>query len=372
MVSRSAIEDIANRASHQRNVLATEEAAKHALVLPFIQALGYDVFDPGEVVPEYTADYGIRSGEKVDYAIMHDGIPVMLIECKAVTDSLDTERASQLSRYFVNTPARIGILTNGIVYKFYSDLDAENTMDTAPFLEIDITKTDNRSLQAISHFTKQSFDLEDAKAAAAQMKYIAGMKTYLADMYAQPDDDFVRLLSRHVFSGPLFQSRMEYFNGLVRQAFHGFVNDRINETLQRASDMVNIGPVEAVGETDEQDTAPEGDESESRDRQSIVTTAEELEGYELVRTIVSDCVDPERVTMRDRQSYCAILLDNNNRRTICRLRFTSRRRVLALMGEERTSGGSLKEVWHDIETVNDITNYAHQLQERVRRYVQSD
>ena len=88
MVSRNTIEEIGSRATRQRDSLTTEEATKHALILPFIQALGYNVFDPTEVVPEFTADYGLKAGEKVDYAIMRNGEPVMLFECKKIGDSL--------------------------------------------------------------------------------------------------------------------------------------------------------------------------------------------------------------------------------------------------------------------------------------------
>ena len=172
--------------------------------MPFIQALGYDVFDPSEVVPEFTADFGLKNGEKVDYAVMRDGEPALLFECKKVNDSLDVTRASQLARYFNTTKARIAILTDGIVYKFFSDLDAENTMDATPFLEIDVTKTQSRDLNSLQYFSKQHFDVIEARSAAANMKYIRGMKSYLVELYNQPDEDFVRLLSRKVFQARCF------------------------------------------------------------------------------------------------------------------------------------------------------------------------
>ncbi len=139
MVLRNSLESLSERVALQRDNLATEEAAKHALVLPFISALGYDIFDPTEVIPEFTADFGLRHGEKVDYAIMREGKPALLVECKKVSDPLHVSGASQLARYFSVTEARIGVLTNGIVYRFFSDLEADNVMDSEPFLEIDLT-----------------------------------------------------------------------------------------------------------------------------------------------------------------------------------------------------------------------------------------
>lgn len=190
MVSRNEFDVLSKRSSQllEQDMLVTEEAAKHALVLPFIQALGYDIFNPAEVVPEYTADFGLKQGEKVDYAIFREdstGEPAMLIECKKVTDPLDVAKASQLSRYFSQTPTHIGILTNGIVYKFFSDIDAENVMDATPFLVIDITKLDTKDTSALNHFSKQSFDIDEARSAASNMKHIRGMKTYLGQIYNQ-------------------------------------------------------------------------------------------------------------------------------------------------------------------------------------------
>ena len=372
MVSRSSLEVLATRAgqSLDQNNLATEEAAKHALVLPFIQALGYDVFDPREVVPEYTADFGIRQGEKVDYAIVreeNDSEPAMLIECKKVDDPLDVRTAGQLSRYFSQTPAHIGILTNGIVYKFFSDLDAENVMDTTPFLEINITKLDNREINALNHFAKHSFDIDEARSAASNMKHINGMKAYLAHVYSQPDSDFVRILARKVYSGSITQARLEHFEGLVRLAFQGFVNDRINSTLQRASDIANTAAdTEDARSRSESDVAECEEHEENTDGgKNIVTTVEEVQGYELVKTIISDVVDGSRVAMRDTQSYCGVLLDDNNRKPICRLWFNRASvKYLGLLDENR------KETRHLIESVDDISKFAEDLRLAARRYIE--
>lgn len=120
------------------DVLKTEEATKNALVMPFIQILGYDIFDPTEVVPEFVADVGIKKGEKVDYAIKKEGQIIMLFECKHCGGDLSIKHASQLFRYFSTTEAKIGVLTNGVIYRFFTDLEAPNKMDEKPFLEVDM------------------------------------------------------------------------------------------------------------------------------------------------------------------------------------------------------------------------------------------
>ena len=194
------------------------------------------------------------------------------------------------------------------------------------------------------------------------MKHIAGMKDYLAQVYSQPDEAFVRLLARRVFSGPLVQSRLEHFTGITKLAFHEFINDLINDTLRRASNIVNSGaegpePLhEEAGKDGNSDAGPKG----------IVTTAEEVLGYELVKTIVGDVVDPDRVFIRDTKSHCGVLLDDTNRKPICRLYFNSNRKRLSVLMGERNATGALIDTFFDIDDVNDIAKYSEQLREAAR------
>ncbi len=372
MVSRTALESLSERVALQRDNLATEEATKHALVLPFISALGYDIFDPTEVVPEFTADFGLRHGEKVDYAIMREEKPALLIECKKVSDPLHISGASQLARYFGVTQARIGLLTNGVVYKFFSDLEADNVMDSEPFLEIDLTATNSRDITALNYFAKPTFDADEACAAAANMKYIRGMKEYLAHAYGQPDGPFVELLARKVYTGRMTQARSEQFAGLVKLAFQGFVNDRINDTLQRATDIAytvyDSPAVIAADEVDPGESSVESDEAE--EPKDIITTVEEVAGYEIVRSIVAQVVDPERVVMRDTKSYCGVLLDDNNQRPICRLRFNAKTvKYLELIEEGRGNLGTRNTSLHRIDSPDDIVGHADRLRATVTGYL---
>mgnify|MGYP000888212011 CR=1 FL=1 len=130
---------LSERTVKLKDTLNTEEATKTALVMPFFQLLGYDVFNPLEFSPEFIADVGIKKGEKVDYAILIDDVPRILAECKDCNNTLEN-CDKQLTRYFNVTPAKIGVLTNGIVYKFYTDLEKPNMMDEKPFLEINLLK----------------------------------------------------------------------------------------------------------------------------------------------------------------------------------------------------------------------------------------
>ena len=161
--------------------LETEEATKNALVMPFIRALGYDVFNPKEVVPEFTADVGTKKGEKVDYAVKVDEQPVMLFECKHAGANLSVNHASQLFRYFHVTDARIGVLTNGIVYRFFTDLEESNKMEERPFLEFDVLDYDEQQIEELKKLRKESFDLEEMLSTAHDLKYRKALKTYLTE-----------------------------------------------------------------------------------------------------------------------------------------------------------------------------------------------
>ena len=156
-VNQSTLDSLKQRAEEYGEQLVTEEATKNALVMPMLMAMGYEPFNPAEVVPEFTADIGTKRGEKVDYAIMRNGKPAILFECKKFGDSLNADRASQLMRYFNVTDAMVGCLTNGVVYKFFTDTDADNVMDEAPFLVVDLYNLNNNAIQGLGQLTKAGF-----------------------------------------------------------------------------------------------------------------------------------------------------------------------------------------------------------------------
>ena len=208
--------------------IKTEEATKNSLIMPFISALGYDVFYIKEVVPEYTADVGVKQGEKVDYAIMRNGIPIMLIECKTAEISLNSKHINQLFRYFSVTDARIGILTNGIIYQFYSDLDKKNKMDSVPFFEINLQNIDSAQIKELELFTKSMFDINRIRPTAEDLKYTQEIKAILHQELSatNPSDDFVHFLGKKVYQGRMTAKVRKRFRKIVRQAFHEFVEEQ--------------------------------------------------------------------------------------------------------------------------------------------------
>lgn len=190
-----------------RGSIETEEATKTAMVMPFIMALGYDVFNHEEVVPEFTADYGVKKGEKVDYAIKIKGKPAILFECKANGDQLDISRCSQLSRYFANSDARIGVLTDGTTYKFYTDLEQPNKMDQRPFMIFDFLAVDEQLIPELKKLHKSNFDLETTLSTASELKYTREIKKIFAAETESPSEDMVRLFTSRLGVGRFTKAR---------------------------------------------------------------------------------------------------------------------------------------------------------------------
>ena len=180
--------------------LATEEATKTALIMPFFNLLDYDVFNPMEFVPEFVADIGTKKGEKVDYAIIKDDKPVILIEAKSVNDDL-TKHDAQLFRYFTSTDAKFAILTNGIIYKFFTDLEESNKMDEKPFLEVNLLDLSDIQVSELKKFTKDNFDIDTIFNSASELKYTNLIKKQLTEQLNKPSDEFVRFIISDFFTG---------------------------------------------------------------------------------------------------------------------------------------------------------------------------
>lgn len=301
------ISDISKVVREHREALLTEEAAKTAFVMPFLQALGYNVFNPSEVIPEFTCDVGTKKGEKVDYAICQDGRIRMLVECKPASSELNINHASQLFRYFTTTDARLAVLTNGVVYKFFSDIDSPNKMDEKPFFTLQLDSVRKSDIKTLEGFTKQSFDIDKIVHAAGTLKLQSLVYKALQDEFQEPSEEFIRLIAARVQAGRFTTQVKDTFRGLIINSVSSLIRDKVTERL--ASALTATNPIE---ETEEQQAA-----------EPILTTQEEVDGYNIVRAIASRVVDPKRVIMRDAKSYCAILLDDNNRRTIARLHFNS-------------------------------------------------
>lgn len=344
---------LADKVEKLKNQIQTEESTKHAFVLPFINILGYDAFNPTEVVPEFTADLGLKKGEKVDYAIYQNGVPILIVECKHWTSDLNVHNSSQLFRYFHVTKTRFALLTNGISYKFYTDLEEPNKMDEKPFFEFDITKLKDGTTKEIEKFHKSNFDVNRIVDSASTLKYTRELKQILDNEIQEPSTDFVKLLTSRVYSGRLTANIVEEFTDLVKKAFSQYISEKVNDRLNSALSK-------------EEEKQKEEIEVKEEPVSKIETTEEELEGYNIVLAILRRKLPKDRVVHRDTQSYFGILLDDNNRKPICRLHLNGGVKYISLFDSNK------KEIKEKIESVDDIYQFEKQLLNVVDFYENPD
>lgn len=277
-----------------------------------------------------------------------------MIECKWCGADLHHDHTSQLYRYFSATEARFAILTNGIVYEFYSDIDEPNKMDSKPFFTFNMLSFQDHQVFELKKFTKSSFSLEDILTTASTLKYTSAIKRILEKELAEPSEPFVRFFASQIFDGRLTKTVIEQFTSIVKEARKQFIHERINERIKSA---LSANDTQDQKEKQQSKKEPLAEE----DSNGIVTTEEEIEGYYIVKAILRESIDISRVAMRDTKSYCGILLDDNNRKPICRLHFNHAQKYLGVMSQKQ-------EEKIPIELIDDIYKYSDQLKATVMEY----
>ena len=338
------IKSFIERLDTMKNNISTEEATKTSLIMPFFSMMGYDVFNPTEFIPEFTADVGIKKGEKVDYAIVFNDEPVILIEAKSITEKLE-KHDSLLFRYFGTTTAKFAILTNGRMYKFYSDLDEPNKMDTSPFLEIDLLNLSDNEITELKKFEKENFDVESILSAASDLKYYGMIKKLLKDEFLNPTDDFIKfVLSNGIYEGRLMQNVIERFRPIVKKSISQYLNELVNDKIKNA---LNIDNADLKSEVVHEEIPDEEEES------GIVTTEEELQAFYIVKSIICNHIALERVTYKDTVSYFGIIIDGKVTRWICRLFFKDTVKYVIIPSENENRKYILDNI-DDIYKLSDI------------------
>ncbi len=347
----SAILQLADRIQKHSETIQTEEAVKTSVVLPFLQALGYDVFDPTEVVPEFTADTIGKKGEKVDYAIVRDGEVSILIECKGLSTQLNEKHLAQLYRYFSVTNARFAVLTNGREYRFFTDLEESHRLDKRPFFIFDLLDYSPSTLSELIKFAKSAFDVQNILLQAERLKYVSAIKRVLENWMDEPSEGLVRLVASEVSEARLTQQVRETIRTATSAAFRELIRDRVRTRLTTALE-------EPADEGIVEEPVPTSDEAEH----GVETTQVEVEGWLTIKAILRDSVAPARIAMRDAKTYCAILLDNNNRKPLARLHFNGiKKQFISFFDGE-------KEERIEVATLNDLFAYSDRLKATVAKY----
>ena len=299
MTFEEKIKEYAKSIPNKLEHIDSEETTKIALITPFLRVLGYDTSDPSIVRAEYTADVGTKQGEKVDFAILDDGEPVIFIECKSVQNDLNEAHISQLYRYFSITDVQLGILTNGVDYRFYTTGD-DNRMDDNPFLEINLLNLTKKDIKELEKFINGSFDVNEAVNRADDLKYRNLIKKTMIKEFENPSDEFVRVIGKQIYDGVLTQSLRERFARIIVSVNTEFINERVQKRL---ADAVQSNEVETAKD--------EAKEEESLSEDGIITTDIEKEGYFIIRSIASEHNHESSITIRDQKKYCNILFEDN-------------------------------------------------------------
>lgn len=339
------IKILGDRVTKLKDQIFTEEATKNAFIMPFLQSLGYDVFNPTEVVPEYVTDIGTKKGEKIDYAIFKDNCPIILIECKHWAQNLDLHDG-QLLRYFHVSKAKFGLLTNGLTYRFYSDLVESNKMDEKPFLEFNISEIKDNQIEELKKFHKSYFDVDSIVNTASELKYSNELKALLSKELNNPSPEFVKHFAKQIYPSIVTAKVLEQFTNYTKKSAQNLISDLITERLNSA--------LNSEKETSaKQDLAniPVANDNVSK----IETTEQELEAFMIVKSILRQKYEVKRIAYRDAQTYFAIMLDDNNRKTICRLYLNGNKKFFATLDENK------KESKTEIESLDNIYDFSDKL-----------
>lgn len=295
----------------------TEETTKQALILPLLDILGFSPYDPTKVLAEFAADFpGVKSTERVDYALYCNGQPVMFIEAKPYVANL-TNHAPQLSRYFNSSlGVTIGAITNGKEWRFFTDLINPNVMDDKPFLTVDFTKNKAEDLTQLAEFKHDNFHVEKLRFFAEENQYIQQFKTVIKRSINEVDIDFVRYVAQQASIPRQLNTKfLESIQPFVKQAVEQSISDTVVKGLSSPT-IITAQPVEQkVEETieivSESSTLANIVNSEN---ERIVTTVDE---QELSRIVIELFPEVELVA-KDTESYFSVLFQNKNNRWLFR------------------------------------------------------
>lgn len=271
----------------KKDLIHNEENTKQALINPFLLLLGYDIHNPNEVEFEFHASFSYKNSDKVDYAIKSKGKPLFFIEAKKVTGDLANHYA-QLEYYLsTNSDVEIGILTNGIVYKFFAYFEKLKTMDKEPFFEFDFENMEDEKIDILSLFCKNGFDLNKLLKKGEELWYYRKITQKLKELLTKPSDDFIRLLAKDYSPTKITASALEKFRPIVNKSITTAITDLTQESLV--------------------------DESNEVKTKVIVTTDEELKAFEMTKELLKKAhKDISSVDYKDTVSYFGIYNRNVN------------------------------------------------------------
>ena len=331
---------LAERIKKQKDAIQTEEATKNAFIMPIITALGYDVFNPFEVVPEMDCDL-TRKGDKIDYAIKKDGRTILLIECKHCKQNLDLHN-TQLSKYYAASNARFGVLTNGIEYRFYADLDKTNIMDEKPFLVVNMLDLSDADIEEMKKFHKSCYNESEILSTAKELQMMIQIKEILAKNFQSPGDEFTRYFVRSLNNGKSTPKLIEEYRPIVRKSI-----------LSVIGGMISGRPDTAILVKEEKTRqAPNDGMAVIGDKQDAVITREETDTYNIIRAVLGE---QSEISYTSFKGYL-LIWTGHEYWWVCRVSLRPYSKRICFVTENRTGYK-----WIQLQSIEDIRNYSNEI-----------
>lgn len=358
---KDSILQLSEKIAKQIDGIATEEATKTSFIMPMIAALGYDVFNPFEVVPEMECDLTKR-GDRIDYAIMKDNTPILLIECKHCKQNLDLH-STQLAKYYAASNARFGVLTNGVEYRFYADLEKQNIMDEKPFLVVNMVDLSDNDIEQLKKFHKSYYNEHDILSTALELQITIQIKDLLNKNFQKPSDEFTRYFVKCLNDWKSSSKLIEQYRPILKKSIASVINDIIADRLNVAIKSEGVSETKQSEEQTASDVSEEATAKElpngvvfQDEEKGIVTTQEEIDAYNIIRSILRQYIDVKRIQYNDYKSYFTINLDGSTWWWICRLSLGKRKKQFCIPKD-----GYKSNEWIEIESIDDLFEYADKL-----------
>ncbi|MDD6285669.1 MAG: type I restriction enzyme HsdR N-terminal domain-containing protein [Methanobacteriaceae archaeon] len=353
--------DFAKEVKEKKKGIHTEETTKIAIILPFLNLMGYDTTNPEVLKAEYTADVGTKNGEKVDLAILDHGKVNILVECKSINTELQTDYKNQLLRYYGVTDAEIGILTNGIIWQFYADSKQRGKMDETPFLELDLENPKKSTISILENFTQDKFNIQSLEKSLNELKYKHDIKMILSKELNNPSDELTRVITKQVYDGIATQKIIKEFRKLIKTEIQQIIQEKVDKKLNDALEN-NETENETINATEI-----------TLNTTSIFTTEQEKEAYEIIKAIASNVTNPNNIILRDVKTYCGILYKNNASRPIVRLYFNNPEKLsIEIFDNLTTTKGDKKGNKYTINKTSDLYNYKTEIESTIVFYQQCE
>lgn len=284
-----------------------ETQTRDNLIHPFFNILNYSKLD--DYTHEYISDMGDKKGRKVDIAItLGKKEPLILVECKSATAKLNDNHFRQLNEYCLYSPsAKVGVLTNGIVYNFYTVNQKEKKgLNIKPFFTFDLTNYDNSQLEMLALFNRQSIEINEILQEAEDVYFLENFDNALFKTLVETDE-LVKLIFKNMGGLRSTEKALSQIKGLVNSISIQTALDRI---IQKEISESNSG---------------------------IITTVEEIKAYNVVKTILAmsskiKAADLERISYRDLKNSFLIIVDDKQTKNICSLVFKEKLKAIDING----------------------------------------